>query len=223
MKKIILLLCLTSVGIFPAQASFFSWFDSDERDVDPVERFVEFMNDISWFYREAVQDALTVVPMHNGKSVLVLAEAPNKGDITEIPGIDPDTGLKAAVWYGHVESALAFIQKGANINRTDPDYKWTPLFWAVYWKNPAIVQVLIEAGANLNLKDYKAFTPLVWARKNNDLTIMNQLLRAGADQSALQAYDQRQARLKKIIEDEEDAENQRQFMATLIEFLQSDD
>jgi ankyrin repeat protein len=51
-------------------------------------------------------------------------------------------------------------------------------------KNPDVIEVLLGAGANVNARDERGWTPLMYAaRSNNNLEVINLLLNNGADGS----------------------------------------
>jgi ankyrin repeat protein len=61
----------------------------------------------------------------------------------------------------------ALIKAGANINYQDPTYKVTPLMNAVAKGNSAVLPLLLQAAANLNLKDIFGHTALDYAHHYN--------------------------------------------------------
>jgi ankyrin repeat protein len=68
--------------------------------------------------------------------------------------------------------------------------RWTALHFATRTKNPAVVKLLIEAGANVNAKDDEGITPLhqglLQYPVNLEMTEM--LLAAGAKPDMLRKY-----------------------------------
>jgi ankyrin repeat protein len=105
------------------------------------------------------------------------------------------TGLHLAASFG-VEGAIkALLSKGVKVNVTDtgdqkaPEAKLdlkdklgrTPLSWAARNGHKAVVEQLLEKGANLDLKDRFGGTPLSRAAENGHEVVVNQLLEKGAD------------------------------------------
>ena len=79
--------------------------------------------------------------------------------------VDARDGKERTVlhWFAmHVNAdmLLFFIEKGADVNAAD-ELKWTPLHHAAYWGGSiACMKLLIEHGADLDLKDVFGHTPL---------------------------------------------------------------
>lgn len=81
--------------------------------------------------------------------------------------------LSYAVTIGDMDMVKRFLSLTKNINHQDTD-QITALMWAVYSEhdNPAIVQVMLDAGAKPELKDNKGKNALDWAmRKGNTETV----------------------------------------------------
>ena len=82
---------------------------------------------------------------------------------------DDAQGLQAFLENDHVE-----------IDESDED-GWSALFHAILHDKPALVQVLIELGANVNKLDSSNGSPLLQATKGGNLQICKALLAAGGD------------------------------------------
>jgi ankyrin repeat protein len=68
--------------------------------------------------------------------------------------------------HGHISAAKLLLQKGAQINAIPGgfDYSGTALHYAAFNGHRAMVEFLIEQGADLNIKDTKVGgTPAGWA------------------------------------------------------------
>ncbi|MBE3041637.1 ankyrin repeat domain-containing protein, partial [Candidatus Bathyarchaeota archaeon] len=68
-----------------------------------------------------------------------------------------------------------------NVNAKDNDYRRTPLLWAAENGHEAIVKLLLEKSADVELKDYYGQTPLLGAAGNGHEAIVKLLLQKGAD------------------------------------------
>jgi ankyrin repeat protein len=73
---------------------------------------------------------------------------------------DKDSGinLHQAAGQGNIDACLRLLKNGA-----DPDISTTgcpPLHNAIYWEKYQCAKILLEHGANPNLKDEKGYTPL---------------------------------------------------------------
>jgi len=103
-------------------------------------------------------------------------------------GADPDlvgafnlTAVSAAVTYNDTESVIAILKKAKNIDAPD-DGDRTSLMWAAYNEhdNVAIIQALLDKGANVNLKAKDGSTALSWALKKGNTATVALLKKAGA-------------------------------------------
>ena len=63
----------------------------------------------------------------------------------------------------------------------DELFHWTPLFRATTRYNKEIVQMLLNAGVDVNSQQDDGETPLSWAIRGNNLEAVQQLVHAGAD------------------------------------------
>ena len=68
-----------------------------------------------------------------------------------------------------------------------PPTQVTALHLAAYYSSPAVVKVLVKAGADVNARDSKKNSPLHWASSENS-TIVSALLKAGAKMNLLNAH-----------------------------------
>ena len=73
------------------------------------------------------------------------------------------TPLHRALEQGHLETARALLEAGADINITD-DGGWTRLHLAARWGETELVRRLLDAGANVNARNDLGETPLYCAR-----------------------------------------------------------
>jgi ankyrin repeat protein len=91
------------------------------------------------------------------------------------------TPLHQAAAYGPVESVRLLLQAGANVNARD-GRQLGPLTFALAteYSSPEIVRTLIQAGADTNVADNFGETPLDWAEKFGNPSVIVELRRAGA-------------------------------------------
>lgn len=102
----------------------------------------------------------------------------------ETPKID----LQAAIISGNLEVVKKHIEAGTDINMKDQMSGATPLILAATFGKPAIVRTLIDADANLNLKNNDGSTALHAAAFFCRVEIVQMLIDAGADKTIKNKY-----------------------------------
>lgn len=91
----------------------------------------------------------------------------------------PNIALIEAAKRGDREAAEDSLRRGADANAVIEN--WTPLFWAAQEGHTEIVDVLLDAGANVNFADPGDFTPLKQAIGESHTDTAEHLLLRGAD------------------------------------------
>jgi len=104
--------------------------------------------------------------------------------IVEIPKID----IQAAIISGDLEVVRQHIEAGTDINMKDQMSGSTPLISAATFGKTAIVKALIDAHADLNLKNNEGSTALHAAAFFCRIEIVQMLLDAGADKTIKNNY-----------------------------------
>lgn len=111
-----------------------------------------------------------------------LREMLNKGvNLNETSGPEDLTPLMAASRQGDVGAVKDLIGAGANVN-VQNEYGDTALTWAAGKCRPAVIQILIDNGADVNAQN-KEFgsTPLMFATDCDDVASIKALLAKGAN------------------------------------------
>lgn len=93
------------------------------------------------------------------------------------------TALNYAISFDNVNICKMLIEAGADPNSRDIDNK-TPVHYAARtWKgNSEILLLLLDAGGEVNVRDRDwGWTPLMYALHQNNISIFEHLLKAGAD------------------------------------------
>jgi uncharacterized protein len=105
--------------------------------------------------------------------------------IIDTHAADGFTPLSLACFFGHSEIASYLVDQGANVNlaATNP-MKVAPLHAAVAARQPAIVRMLIQAGADVNQAQQHGWRPLHAAAQNGDEECAAALLENGADRQS---------------------------------------
>ena len=130
--------------------------------------------------------------------VLDVFEAAAFGDVdrlTELLEAEPSlvndysgdgfTALHFAAFFGRHEAAALLIDRGAEVDAFGRGWMTgTPVHSAVSRKHAEVVRILLDAGANPNVRQSAGWTPLHAAAMNGDLTSVELLLAAGADPNA---------------------------------------
>jgi uncharacterized protein len=95
---------------------------------------------------------------------------------------DGFTALGLAAYFGHEEVTRYLLLKGAETNLpSNNGFHVYPLHSAVAANHNMIAKMLMEAGADVNVKQEKGITPLHSAAHNGNIDLLIVLLEAGAE------------------------------------------
>ena len=100
----------------------------------------------------------------------------------------PKTDLMAAILMDDLEIVKQHIEAGTDINMKDQLSGSTPLIAAATFGNTAIARVLIDANADLEIKNNEGSTALHGAAFFCRIEIVQMLIDAGADKSIRNNY-----------------------------------
>ncbi len=91
--------------------------------------------------------------------------------------------MLASQYNTHVVVLKALLKDGADLFAVEPKYRSNALHLAANkCSNPKVIEALVEAGADINARNYLGETPLIMAVLQNDNTrIFSQLIASGAD------------------------------------------
>src|SRR4029450_1909438 len=78
----------------------------------------------------------------------------------------------------------------ANVNAKEPSQNQDALMWAAAERHPAVVRLLIEAGADLHAHTKKGFTALHFAAREGDRETTRVLIAAGVDMNVRSTPDE---------------------------------
>jgi uncharacterized protein len=92
-----------------------------------------------------------------------------------------ETPLMTCARAGSAEAVRMLLVHGADVNAKEPNQNQTALMWAAAEQHPKVVQVLIEANADLRAHTKLGFTPLHFAARAGDMESIRTLLGAGVD------------------------------------------
>ena len=94
---------------------------------------------------------------------------------------DRGTCLTLAAYHGHTDTVRYLVGlPEVDLNHQDRD-KCTALHFAVQKKHSEVVEVLIDAGADIDRKDALGFSPLILASVSGALATVKMLVEAGVD------------------------------------------
>lgn len=89
------------------------------------------------------------------------------------------SALTFAAVNGKVRCLALFFERGAVLDEAAGD--WKALMFAVQYRSRDTARMLLEHGANANVRDDEQRTPLMRAARNSDPDLVSALLAAGAD------------------------------------------
>jgi len=107
----------------------------------------------------------------------------NKSKVTA-----PKVDIHTAVVTGNLEALQQHIDAGTNLNEKDPYGGSSPLISAALFDKPAMVKLLIKAGADLNFQNNDGSTALITAAFFGRPEIVRMLLDNGADKTIKNKY-----------------------------------
>lgn len=111
--------------------------------------------------------------------IRLLARDPELVDAYALDGFQP---LGLACFFGHYDVAEYLLKAGAAPNSSARNgLKAAPLHSAAAGKHIRIVNLLLQHGADPNLREQNGFTPLHAAAQNGDVETIRALLLGGAD------------------------------------------
>ncbi|SEL54025.1 ankyrin repeat domain-containing protein [Parapedobacter koreensis] len=110
--------------------------------------------------------------------------SPNATGDVESPAVD----IHTAVITENVAALQQHIAAGTNLNEKDPFGGSSPLITAAIFGKPAMAELLITAGADLNFQNNEGSTPLISAAFFGRAEIVRMLLDSGADKTIKNKY-----------------------------------
>jgi ankyrin repeat protein len=92
-----------------------------------------------------------------------------------------ETPLMTCARTGSADGVRMLLVRGANMNAKEPTQNQTALMWAAAQQHSKVVQVLIEANADLQAHSKSGFTALHFAARMGDMESTRTLLGAGVN------------------------------------------
>ncbi len=104
------------------------------------------------------------------------ANAENKDGKTPLMGVAQNTDCERPL-----DAISMLVKAGGQVDARDRSFGQTALMWAARNFNPDVVKALIEAGADVKIKDKRGLTALYWVRLARNSHAEPLLIEAGAD------------------------------------------
>ncbi|HVU10872.1 MAG TPA: ankyrin repeat domain-containing protein [Phototrophicaceae bacterium] len=119
----------------------------------------------------------------NGDAPLVMSAYEGHTEITrllleagaDVTAVDPGmkaTALHAAAYAGRAADAALLVQYHVEIDKQGPYNGYTALHDAIWQNNVEVARLLIDAGANLTLRNHDGQTPLDFAKARHATPII---------------------------------------------------
>jgi ankyrin repeat protein len=105
----------------------------------------------------------------------------NAGASPNTPIATGERPIMTCARTGNAEAVRMLLAHGADVNGSEPTQNQTALMWAAAEQHPKVLQMLIEAKANLQARTKSGFTALHFAARAGDLASTTILLDAGVD------------------------------------------
>ena len=145
---------------------------SSSGDTDLIQKFLDHGVDVNGkdeFGGTALELAIISGNLEAVKLII------NHGGVTK-------TAISTAISSKRLDIAEFLIKEvGADVNEQGSIVGLTPLISAVFSAQPKIVKLLIDHGADVNLKSKTSYTPLMIAAEKGNLEIVKTLVNHGAD------------------------------------------
>ncbi|CAJ1458417.1 unnamed protein product [Effrenium voratum] len=171
-------------------------------NVATIEKFLEDLQDPDeeWSYEDGdfffqvyLAETPLLVAARNGNLQVVELLLTAKADVNHCDSQERRSPLLVAAGFGHAAVVRRLIQADAKVDQVDR-YGRTPLWVAVAGRCLKVVQILVDAGANLDqgadasddvsdVESEDGITPMSVAAESGHLRILQCLLKAGADKN----------------------------------------
>ncbi len=169
-----------------------------QADIPEAERLIKAGADVSATNNYGINPMLLAADIANTRLIELLLKA---GASAKSANADGETALHLVARAGNLDAARMLLKAGAVVDAREQLGMQTPLMWAVARRQPQMVELLISAGADVNIRgairDYQrvataesrakqlhergGLTPLLYAARENCRECVEILLKHGAD------------------------------------------
>lgn len=156
--------CISIIPIIPLHSS-----EYDQKNM-------QMMLEQSFHTAIAIDDPQTVTTF--------IAQGVDINSLNTMSSFEP-TGLMNALILGHDTMVQLLLKNKANPNKTDLNKTLTPLIIALRNRNTKAIQMLLEAKADVEVRDNCGLTPLAIATIMNNIHATKLLLEAKADPNSI--------------------------------------
>lgn len=104
--------------------------------------------------------------------------------IDTLSEVEKGEELLKAVERNNISLVKALLGKGVDVNYQNKEYLTSPLKVAAFWGHRGLVQLLIQSGAKVDIKNHNGCTPLMYAAKHGRSKIVKLLIQNGANINA---------------------------------------
>ncbi len=161
----------------PKTSSYDDWFSAIRLDdARRIESLLARGFDPNSIEPELFDSGLILAIRHRSAKVIGVLLALDRLDIERLSR-NGDTALMIAAWMSDTDTALALIDKGAQINRPG----WTALHYAAASGNLPIIRRLLEESAFIDAESPNGTTPLMMAARGGQRSAVLLLIDEGAD------------------------------------------
>ncbi|MHC4557295.1 MAG: ankyrin repeat domain-containing protein [Planctomycetota bacterium] len=95
-----------------------------------------------------------------------------------------ELSMHTVAYLGDIDMVRSFIEAGTSINGEPLRGAITPLYWAIRENHEDVAELLIEKGANVQVKGWRGWTPLHYAAREGNRDMVELLITKGADVNA---------------------------------------
>lgn len=125
--------------------------------------------------KDADGNSLLIISSANGNAEIVKLLLSSGALLSDVDANMKATALHAAAYLGYPEVMNILIEQGIDLNIQGPYNGYTALHDAILQNNIEGIKILLDSGANTELRGKDGNTPLMLAKKQGNLKIIELL------------------------------------------------